>query len=75
MVYAFWGTVARFAEPAATLATVEHWRGYTRECTRHEKVQDANYEAAAQREHSERARRAAKARWTKHRKAGKAVRS
>jgi hypothetical protein len=65
IVVAFWGTIARFAEPVATLFNVGRYRGYSEERTKHEKRQDAIYDAAAKREASERGRHAAKARWSK----------
>lgn len=78
MVDAFWGTVARFAEPAATSQSVERWRGVCIQHAERQKEFAAVCEAAAAKEHSERARHAANARWAKHRKSatrGKAVKS
>lgn len=72
VVTAFWGTIARFSEPVATLENVERWRGRCIEHAEREKAVRAEYMAAAAKEQSERARNAANARWAKR---GKAVRS
>jgi hypothetical protein len=69
VVQAFWGTVARFAEPAATLLNVERYRGYSAEHTKYLKQQDALWAAKAKREKSERASAAARTRWAKRGKA------
>jgi hypothetical protein len=68
IVTAFWGTIARFAEPAATLENVERWRGRCIEVAERDKVAMAEYMAAAAKEQSERARHAANARWAKRSK-------
>ena len=57
VVYSFWGTIARFAEPVATLLNVERYRGYSAEWTKHQKQQDALWAAKA-----ERAKKAARTR-------------
>ena len=72
VVTAFWGTIARFSEPGATLENVERWRGRCIEHAEREKAVRAEYMAEAAKEQSERARNAANARWAKR---GTAVRS
>jgi hypothetical protein len=62
VVYSFWGTIASFAEPAATLLNVERYRGGSQEQTRRQKQQDALWAAKAKREKSELAKKAARTR-------------
>ena len=62
VVYSFWGTIARFAEPAATLLNVERFRGSTAALTERQKQQDALWAAKTKREKSERAKNAARPR-------------
>ncbi len=77
VVAGFWQTIARFAEPAATLANVEGWRGYCAERRAIEGAAMEAWRAEDDKAASERAqqRRAANARWAKHRKPAKRGRS
>jgi hypothetical protein len=78
LLSAFWSTVTRFAEPAATLRNVEFWSGVCERKRADEVRFMAQCDEAAKRERSTRARAAALAGWAKRRKSakrGKAVRS